>query len=57
MFKTALKRGLILGIIIVLISLVGMGVIDLVVFGVLVLLFIIAAAVATIAHNQNVDKE
>ena len=46
MFKTALKRGLILGIIIVLISLVGMGVIDLVVFGVLVLLFIIAAAVA-----------
>ena len=57
MFKTALKRGLILGIIIVLISLVGMGVIDIVVFGILALLFIIAAAVATIAHNQRVDKE
>lgn len=57
MFKTALRRGLILGVIIVLISLVGMGVIDIVVFGVLALLFIIAAAVATIAHNQKVDKE
>lgn len=57
MFKTALKRGLILGVIIVLISLFGMGVIDFVVFAILALLFIIAAGVATIAHNQKVDKE
>ena len=57
MFKTALKRGLILGVIIVLISLVGMGIIDFVVFGVLALLVIIAAGVATIVHNQKVDKE
>ena len=57
MFKSALKRGLILGVIIVLISLVGMGVIDFVVFAVLALLFIIAAGIATIVHNQKVDKE
>ena len=57
MFRTALKRGLILGVIIALISLVGMGIIDFVVFGVLALLVIIAAGVATIVHNQKVDKE
>ena len=57
MFKTALKRGLILGVIIVLISLVGMGVIDFVVFAILALLFVIAAGIATIVHNQRIDKE
>ena len=57
MFKTALKRGLILGFIIVLIACLGMGIIDIVVFGVIALLVLIAAGVATIVHNQKVDKE
>ena len=56
-FKKIIKRGLILGLCIVLISLVGMGIIDFVVFVVLALLLIIAAGVSTLAHNQRIDKE
>lgn len=56
-FKKIIKRGLILGLCIVLISLVGMGIIDIVVFAVLALLLIIAAGVSTIVHNQRIDKE
>lgn len=56
-FKKIIKRGLIIGLCIVLISLVGMGVIDFVVFAVLALLLIIAAGVSTIVHNQRIDKE
>ena len=56
-FKKIIKRGLIIGLCIVLISLVGMGVIDFVVFVVLALLLIIAAGVSTIVHNQRIDKE
>lgn len=56
-FKKIIKRGLILGLCIVLISLVGMGVIDFVVFVVLALLLIIAAGVSTLVHNQRIDKE
>ena len=56
-FKKIIKRGLIIGFAIVLISLVGMGIIDIVVFAVLALLLIIAAGVSTIVHNQRIDKE
>ena len=56
-FKKIIKRGLILALVIVLISLVGMGIIDIVVFGVLALLLIIAAGVSTLVHNQRIDKE
>ena len=56
-FKKIIKRGVILAFIISLISLVGMGVIDFVVFAVIGLLVLIAAGVATIAHNQRIDKE
>lgn len=56
-FKKIIKRGLIIGLCIVLISLVGMGVIDFVVFVVLALLLIIAAGVSTLVHNQRIDKE
>ena len=56
-FKKIIKRGVILAVIISLISLVGMGVIDFVVFSIIGLLVLIAAGVATIAHNQRIDKE
>lgn len=56
-FKKIIKRGVILAVIISLISFVGMGVIDFVVFAVIGLLVLIAAGVATIAHNQRIDKE
>ena len=56
-FKKIIKRGAILAVIITLISLVGMGVIDFVVFAVIGLLVLIAAGVATLVHNQKVDKE
>ena len=56
-FKKIIKRGLILGLCIVLISLVGMGIIDFVVFVVLALLLIIAAGVSTLVHNQRINKE
>ena len=57
MIKTALKRGLILGLILVLIACLGMGIIDFVVFGIIALLLIIAAGITTIVHNQRIDKE
>ena len=56
-FKKIIKRGVILAVIISLISLVGMGVIDFVVFAIICLLVLIAAGVATIVHNQRIDKE
>lgn len=56
-FKKIIKRVLILALVITLISLVGMGVIDFVVFVVIGLLVLIAAGVSTIAHNQRIDKE
>lgn len=56
-FKKIIKRGVILAVIISLISLVGMGVIDFVVFAIIGLLVIIAAGIATIAHNQRIDKD
>ena len=56
-FKKIIKRGLILGLCIVLISLVGMGIIDFAVFAVLALLLIIAAGVSTLVHNQRIDRE
>lgn len=56
-FKKIIKRGVILAVIISLISLVGMGVIDFVVFAIIGLLVLIAAGVATIVHNQRIDKE
>lgn len=56
-FKKIIKRGVILAIIITLISLVGMGVIDFVVFAIIGLLVLIAAGVSTIVHNQRIDKE
>lgn len=56
-FKNIIKRGVILAVIISLISLVGMGVIDFVVFAIIGLLVLIAAGVATIVHNQRIDKE
>ena len=56
-FKKIIKRGLIFGLCIVLISLVGMGIIDFVVFSVLALLLIIAACVSTLVHNQRIDRE
>ena len=51
--KKILIRGIILGFVIVLISLLGMGVIDIVVFGIIALLVLILACLATIIHNQN----
>ena len=56
-FKKIIKRGIILAVIISLISLVGMGVIDFVVFAIIGLLVLIAAGISTIAHNQRIDKE
>ena len=56
-FKKIIKRGVILAVIITLISLVGMGVIDFVVFAIICLLVLIAAGVSAIAHNQRIDKE
>lgn len=56
-FKKIIKRGVILAVIISFISLVGMGVIDFVVFAIIGLLVLIAAGVATIVHNQRIDKE
>lgn len=56
-FKKIIKRGVILALVITLISLVGMGVIDFVVFAIIGLLVLIAAGVSTIAHNQRIDKE
>ena len=56
-FKKIIKRGVILALVITLISLVGMGVIDFVVFAIIGLLLLIAAGVSTIAHNQRIDKE
>ena len=56
-FKKIIKRGVILAVIISLISLVGMGVIDFVVFAIIGLLVLIAAGVATIVHNKRIDKE
>lgn len=56
-FKKIIKRGVILAVIISLISLVGMGVIDFIVFAIIGLLVLIAAGVATIVHNQRIDKE
>ena len=55
--KKIIRRGVILALVITLISLVGMGVIDFVVFAIIGLLVLIAAGVATIAHNQRIDKE
>ena len=57
MFKSAIKRGLILALIISVIALFGMGIIDFVVFAVIGLLVLIAAGVSTIVHNQRIDKE
>lgn len=57
MLKSALIRGLILALVIVLISCVGMGIIDLVTFIIIGLLFIIAAGIAAIVHNQRIDKQ
>lgn len=56
-FKKIIKRGVILALVITLISLVGMGVIDFVVFAIIGLLLLIAAGVSAIAHNQRIDKE
>ena len=55
MFKTALKRGLILGVIIVLIACVGMGIIDFTVFAIIALLVLILAGIMTLIHNQRGD--
>ena len=55
MFKTALKRGLILGVIIVLIACLGMGIIDFTVFAIIGLLVLILAGVMTLVHNQRGD--
>lgn len=55
--KKILLRGLGLALVITLISLVGMGVIDIVVFGIIALLVLILACLATIIHNQNANKE
>ena len=56
-FIKIIKRGVILAVIISLISLVGMGMIDFVVFTVICLLVLIAAGVCTLVHNQRIDKE
>jgi len=56
-FKKIIRRGVILALVITLISLVGMGVIDFVVFAVIGLIVIIAAGVCTLVHNQRIDKE
>ena len=52
-FGKILKRGLLLGLIIVLIACVGMGIIDITVFAVVGLLVLILAGVMTIIHNQR----
>ena len=52
-FKKILIRGLILGIIIVLIACVSMGIIDIVVFAIIGLLVLILAALMTIIHNRK----
>ena len=53
MFKKSFVRGLILALVIVLISFVGMGIIDFVTFIIIGLLVLIAAGVATLVHNQR----
>ena len=52
-----LKRGVILGLIIVLIACLGMGIIDITVFAIIGLLVLILAALMTIIHNQRSGKE
>lgn len=54
-FSKIIRRGIILAAVITLISLVGMGVIDIVAFGIIGLLVLIAAGIATLVHNQKVD--
>ena len=52
-FGKILKRGLILGLIIVLIACVGMGIIDITVFAIVGLLVLILAGVMTLVHNNR----
>ena len=54
-FGKIIKRGLILGLIIVLIACVGMGIIDFTVFFIIGLLVLILAGIMTIIHNQRGD--
>lgn len=53
--KKAIRRGLILGLIIVLVSFLGMGIIDITMFAIIGLLVLILAGVMTIIHNQRGD--
>lgn len=53
--KKILIRGLIIGLIIVLVSCVGMGIIDFTVFAIIGLLVLILAGIMTIIHNQRGD--
>ena len=48
-----LKRGLILGLLLVLVAFLGMGIIDFVVFAIIGLLILILAAVMTLVHRKD----
>ena len=54
-FGKIIKRGLVLGLIIVLIACVGMGIIDITVFAIIGLLVLILAGVMTLVHNHRGD--
>ena len=57
-WKKIIKRGLILALIVCGIALIGgIGSIDLIVLGPIVLLILILDAVMTLVHNQKGDKD
>ena len=53
--KKILKRGIIIGLLIVLVAFLGMGIIDIVVFAIIGLLVLILAAIMTLVHNRKDD--
>ena len=54
-FKKIVKRGVVLALAVSLISLVGMGVIDVFVFGIIAFVVLVLACLSTIIHNQKAD--
>lgn len=52
-FGKIIKRGVILALAVTLISMLGMGIIDFVVFGVIAVVVLILACLSTIIHNQR----
>ena len=54
-FKKIIKRGVILALAVTVISMLGMGIIDFMAFGIIAAVVLILACLSTIIHNQKVD--